>query len=68
VKRTFEEHPLLSPCETTITYWLEAIATGTRVTVREEGFDGRSGTAVGTAAHWERVLGRLQIVFQRSIK
>lgn len=55
--RRFEKHPLLGTRETTITYRLEATATGTRVTVRDEGFVGRSEAAYGNAEHWERVLG-----------
>ena len=57
--RRFEEHPLLGTRETTITYRLEPIATGTRVTVRDEGFLGRSQAAYGNAEHWEKVLGWL---------
>ena len=45
--------------ETTITYRLDPIASGTRVTVRDEGFLGRSEAAYGNAEHWERVLGWL---------
>src|SRR6266496_1693895 len=33
------------------------VATGTRVTVRDEGFIGRSEAAYGNAEHWERGLG-----------
>jgi uncharacterized protein YndB with AHSA1/START domain len=57
--RTFEKHPLLGTRETTITYRLDPIETGTRVTVRDEGFIGRGGAALGNAEHWERVLGWL---------
>lgn len=57
--RRFDTHPLLGTRETTVTYRLGAIATGTRVTVREEGFVGRSEAAHGNAEHWERVLGWL---------
>jgi uncharacterized protein YndB with AHSA1/START domain len=57
--RKFEKHPLLGTRETTITYRFETIATGTRVTVRDEGFVGRSEAAYGNAEHWERVLGWL---------
>jgi hypothetical protein len=59
--RKFEKHPLLGTRETTITYRLDPIATGTRVTVREEGFVGRSEAAFGNAEHWERVLGWLDL-------
>jgi uncharacterized protein YndB with AHSA1/START domain len=58
--RKFEKHPLLGARETTITYRLEPTATGTRLTVRDEGFVGRSEAAYGNAEHWERVLGWLQ--------
>jgi uncharacterized protein YndB with AHSA1/START domain len=54
--RRFDKHPLLEARETTITYRFEPIPTGTRVTVREEGFIGRSEAAYGNAEHWERVL------------
>ncbi len=57
--RKFEKHPLQGTRETTITYRLDPIATGTRVTVRDEGFVGRSEAAYGNAEHWERVLGWL---------
>jgi uncharacterized protein YndB with AHSA1/START domain len=57
--RRFEKHPLQGRRETTITYRLEPTAAGTRVTVREEGFVGRSDAAYGNAEHWERVLGWL---------
>ena len=57
--RRFEKHPLLGTRETTLTYRLEQVATGTRITVREEGFIGRSEAAFGNAEHWERVLGWL---------
>jgi len=54
--RKFEKHPLQGTRETTITYHLQPISTGTRVTVRDEGFIGRSEAAFGNAEHWERVL------------
>jgi len=57
--RRFEHHPLLGTRETTITYRLDPIATGTRVTMRDDGFVGRSEAAYGNAQHWERVLGWL---------
>ncbi len=53
------EHPLLGGRETTVTYRLDPIATGTRVTVRHEGFAGRSAAADEHAEGWERVLGWL---------
>ena len=54
--RKFEQHPLQGTRETTITYRLDPIATGTRITVRDEGFIGRAEAAFGNADHWERVL------------
>jgi uncharacterized protein YndB with AHSA1/START domain len=36
----FEKHPLFGTRETSITYRLEPVAAGTRVTVRDEGFIG----------------------------
>lgn len=61
--RKFEKHPLLGTRETTITYRLERVPDGTRITVRDEGFIGRSEAAYGNAEHWERVLGWLQEYF-----
>jgi uncharacterized protein YndB with AHSA1/START domain len=61
--RRFEEHPLLGNRETTITYRLDPVAGGTRLTVRDEGFLGRSEAAYGNAEHWERVLGWLRTYF-----
>jgi hypothetical protein len=49
-------HPLLGNREHTITYRLEPTEHGTRLTVRDEGFIGRSQAAYGNAEHWERVL------------
>jgi uncharacterized protein YndB with AHSA1/START domain len=57
--RRFDKHPFLGPRETTITYRLEHVATGTRATVRDEGFIGRSEAAYGSAEIWEKVLGML---------
>ena len=54
-----DAHPLLGERETTITYRLEPIAGGTRLTVRDEGFIGRADAAYGNAENWERVLGWL---------
>jgi uncharacterized protein YndB with AHSA1/START domain len=44
---------------TTVTYRLEATATGTRVTLRHEGFADRAASCAGHAEGWERVLGWL---------
>jgi uncharacterized protein YndB with AHSA1/START domain len=57
--RRFENHPLLGQRETTITYTFERPDYGTRVTMRDQGFIGRSEAALGNAEHWERVLGWL---------
>jgi hypothetical protein len=45
---------------TTITYRLEPIAGGTRVTVRHDGFGERIDSCRGHADGWERVLGWVQ--------
>lgn len=57
--RRFDAHPFLGERETTITYRLEPRAEGTLVTVRDEGFIGRTEAAYGNAEIWERVLGWL---------
>lgn len=57
--RKFEQHPLLGTRETTVTYGLDPITTGTRIAVRDEGFIGRSEATFGNGEHWERVLGWL---------
>lgn len=54
--REFEKHPLQGTRETTITYRLEPVPNGTLLTMREEGYVGRSEAAYGNAEHWERVL------------
>ena len=61
--RRFEKHPFQGSRETTITYRLEPIATGTRLTVRDEGLIGRREAAYGNAEHWERVLSWLDAHF-----
>lgn len=62
--RIFKQHPLQGKRETTITYRLDPTENGTRVTVREEGYVGRSAAAYGNAEHWERVLGWLAIYIE----
>jgi uncharacterized protein YndB with AHSA1/START domain len=57
--RRFTEHPLLGTRETTITYRLNPVSNGTRITVRDEGFIGRGDAAYANAEHWEHVLGWL---------
>ena len=61
--RRLDQHPLLGSRETTLTYRLDPVASGTRVTVREEGFVGRSEAAYGNAEPWERVPGWLAAYF-----
>lgn len=62
--RVFKQHPFQGKRETTITYRLEPTENGTRVTVREEGYVGRSEAAYGNAEHWERVLGWLAVYLE----
>ena len=62
--RRFDTHPFLGERETTITYRLEPRAAGTLVTVRDEGFIGRTEAAYGNAEIWERVLGWLASYLQ----
>jgi uncharacterized protein YndB with AHSA1/START domain len=45
---------------TTVSYRLDAITGGTRVTLRHEGFAGRPEACQGHTDGWERVLGWLQ--------
>jgi uncharacterized protein YndB with AHSA1/START domain len=54
--RRFGANPLLGERETTLTYRFEPSPHGTLVTLREEGFIGRSEAAYGNAEHWEKVL------------
>jgi uncharacterized protein YndB with AHSA1/START domain len=54
--RKFDAHPFQGQRETTITYHLEPSPHGTLVTVRDEGFIGRSQAAYGNAEIWEKVL------------
>jgi Activator of Hsp90 ATPase homolog 1-like protein len=64
--RRFDGNPLLGERETTLTYRLEPSPHGTLVTVREEGFIGRSEAAYGNAEKWEKVLGWLDDYLSRS--
>jgi uncharacterized protein YndB with AHSA1/START domain len=57
--RRFGANPLLGERETTLTYRFEPSPHGTLVTIREEGFIGRSEAAYGNAENWEKVLGWL---------
>ena len=49
---------------TTITYRLEPIAGGTRLTLRHEGFAGRRESCAGHTEGWEKVLGWLRDHFE----
>ncbi len=53
------DHATLGRKETTISYHLEPIDIGTRITVKHEGFSGCNEAAYEHAAGWERVLGWL---------
>jgi uncharacterized protein YndB with AHSA1/START domain len=53
------DYPLLGWRDTTVTYLLDPIATGTRVTVRHDGFAGMGSAAEEHTQGWERVLGWL---------
>jgi uncharacterized protein YndB with AHSA1/START domain len=56
--------PVWEPGEpTTVTYRLEPTATGTKLTLRHEGFVGRAESCEGHAQGWERVLGWLDGFF-----
>jgi uncharacterized protein YndB with AHSA1/START domain len=48
---------------TTITYLLEPIANGTRLTLRHTGFAGRPESCHGHSEGWERVLNWLRVYF-----
>lgn len=63
--RRFGANPLLGERETTLTYRLEPSLYGTFVTLREEGFIGRSEAAYGNAENWEKVLGWLDGYLER---
>lgn len=64
--RRFERHPLQGTRETIITYRFEPLASGTRLTMREEGYIGRSEAAYGNAEHWERVLAWLDAYMKKT--
>jgi uncharacterized protein YndB with AHSA1/START domain len=57
------DHPHLGRRETTVTYLCDPIATGTRLTVRHDGF-GLRAPAEEHAVGWERVLGWLAAYLQ----
>ncbi len=54
------DHPTMGGAVTTVTYRLDAVESGTRVTVRHDGFAGRRGPADDHADGWESVLGWLE--------
>ena len=54
-------YPILGGRETTITYRLEPIENGTRLTVRHEGLGGCIQATLDHATGWERVLAWLEI-------
>jgi uncharacterized protein YndB with AHSA1/START domain len=66
--RRFDEHPLLGNRETTITYRMNPTENGTFLTLRDEGFIGKSEAAFGNAEHWERVLSWLETYFKQKNK
>lgn len=53
-----------APNETRVTYMLEPLEEGTRLTLRHEGFAGRGGACRNHTAGWERVLGLLEADFR----
>lgn len=53
------DYPELGRRDTTVTYRLDPISTGTRVTVRQDGFAGLRGPADHHAEGWEGFLGYL---------
>lgn len=60
ITRIYEfDFPLLGRRATRVTYLCDPISTGTRVTVRHDGFAGLREIAELHAAGWERVLGWL---------
>ncbi|MGO9337676.1 MAG: SRPBCC domain-containing protein [Terracidiphilus sp.] len=54
-----------APNETHVTYVLEALQQGTRLTLRHEGFADRVGACRNHTEGWERVLGLLQADLRR---
>ena len=57
--RRFSNHPFQGDRETTLFYTFEPSPYGTLVTLRDQGFIGRSEAAYGNAGIWEKVLGWL---------
>jgi quinol monooxygenase YgiN len=58
------DHPTLGRRDTTVAYCLDPIETGTRVTIRHDGFGGVREAADEHTAGWERFLGWLQAYAQ----
>jgi len=58
------DHPNLGRRVTTVTYRLEPIPNGTRITVRHEGLQGLRDAADEHASGWERFLGWLDTYFR----
>ena len=58
------DHPTLGRKVTTVTYHLNRIPYGTRITVRHDGFDGLHAAANEHAAGWERFLAWLEAFAQ----
>ena len=61
------DHPTLGRTVTTVTFRLDAIPEGTRLTVRHDGF-GSSEPADEHAAGWDRLLGWLQSYLDKEQK
>lgn len=65
ITRAYEfDFPILGRRSTRVIYLCDAISTGTRVTVRHDGFNGLREPAEQHAFGWERVLGWLQVYLQ----
>src|SRR5258706_11643270 len=62
------DFPLLGRKPTTITYNIKEMESGSRLTVRHEGFKGYEAAAIQHAEHWERVLGWLDAYFKKKQK
>jgi uncharacterized protein YndB with AHSA1/START domain len=66
--RRFSAHPFQGDRETTITYHFQPSDHGTLVTMRDEGFIGRSTACYGNSEIWEKVLGWLDEYFVKKKK
>lgn len=66
LRRRYEwDFPQLGRRATMVTYRLDPIATGTRVTVRHDGFSDLRAPADQHAEGWERMLGWLDVYSRR---